>query len=342
MKKLNYKKLGLTSIKVSEIGFGGAGIGHAWGKTDDRECIKCINEAIDNGINFFDTSPVYGNGKSEINLGIGLQGKREKVVIASKVRFDNQMLLKSMKENLVASVEESLKRLKTDYIDILQIHHQIGSARGEYQFRDFPPAFAPQLDHEDCLDFFQASSDLVSQGKVRFIGLTGWNGDFNTVKKLIETNKFTTIQILYNLLNQSADGVIGNNFDDINQGYDADSKDNILQIADDNKIGVIGIRSHAAGALVDKLDRKIDKLSVIYRDYKRAHVLKKKLSQVGLNLSEIALIYCLKQPKITTVVPGIKNMLELKETLGCLEKLNLSLDELSLISDWYKELTSYY
>lgn len=339
---MNYKRLGLTPIKVSEIGFGGAGIGHAWGKTDDHECIKCVNEAIDNGINFFDTSPVYGNGKSEINLGIGLKGKREKVVIASKVRFDNQSLLKNMKENLISSVEESLKRLKTDYIDILQIHHQIGSVRGEYQFRDSPPAFAPQLNYEDCLDFFQASLDLVDQGKVRFIGLTGWNGDFNTVKKLIETNKFATIQILYNLLNQSADGLISDKFDDINQGYNSNNKDNILQIADDNKIGVIGIRAHAAGALADRLDRKIDKSNNIYRDHKRALMLKKKLSQVSLTLSEIALIYCLRQPKITTVVPGIKNITELKETLGCLKKLHLSFDELNLISDWYRELVSYY
>ena len=120
---MNYKRLGLTPIKVSEIGFGGAGIGHAWGKTDDHECIKCINEAIDNGINFFDTSPVYGNGKSEINLGIGLKGKRERVVIASKVRFDNQSLLKSMKENLISSVEESLKsaesKLKRKNLDFV-------------------------------------------------------------------------------------------------------------------------------------------------------------------------------------------------------------------------------
>ncbi|MBT4203633.1 MAG: hypothetical protein HOJ38_07000 [Rhodobiaceae bacterium] len=339
---MNYKRLGLTPIKVSEIGFGGAGIGHAWGKTDDHECIKCINEAIDNGINFFDTSPVYGNGKSEINLGIGLKGKRERVVIASKVRFDNQSLLKSMKENLISSVEESLKRLKTDYIDILQIHHQIGSVRGEYQFRDSPPVYAPQLNYDDCLDFFQASFDLVDQGKVRFIGLTGWNGDFNTVKKLIETNKFATIQILYNLLNQSADGLISDKFDDINQGCNFNNKDSILQIADDNKIGVIGIRSHAAGALADRLDRKIDKSNVIYRDHKRALMLKKKLSQVSLTLSEIALIYCLRQPKITTVVPGIKNITELKETLGCLKKPQLSFDELNLISNWYRELVSYY
>jgi len=339
---LNYKKLGLTSIQVSEIGFGGAGIGHAWGKTDDYECIKCINEAVDNGINFFDTSPVYGNGKSEVNLGIGLKGKRDRVVIATKVRFDNQKCLKNMKESIVLSVEESLKRLNTDYIDILQIHHQIGKVRGEYQFRDNPPAFAPQLNYEDCLSFLEVSSELVSQGKVRFVGLTGWNGDFDTLKKLIDTNKFATIQILYNLLNQSADGLVTNGFDDINQGYDLNSKKNILQMADDNRIGVIGIRSHAAGALVDNLDRKIDKSSLLYRDHKRALALKKKLSQANLTLSEIALIYCLRQTKISTVVPGIKNITELHETLGCLKKLNFSSDELNLISRWYKELVNHY
>ena len=101
---LKYNQLGQTEIKVSEVGLGGAGIGHAWGLTSDEECQYLINCAIDNGINFYDTSPVYGNEKSEINLGNVFKKlsstKREKLIIATKIRFHDFEQLDKIEERL--------------------------------------------------------------------------------------------------------------------------------------------------------------------------------------------------------------------------------------------------
>ena len=73
---MKLRRLGRTGLRVSEVGFGGAGIGHVWGSTSDAECIAAVRRAVELGINFFDTSPMYGAGRSEENLGLGLAGLR--------------------------------------------------------------------------------------------------------------------------------------------------------------------------------------------------------------------------------------------------------------------------
>jgi aryl-alcohol dehydrogenase-like predicted oxidoreductase len=71
---MKFRLLGRTGLSVSEVGFGGAGIGHVWGSTTDAECVAAVRRAVDLGINFFDTSPMYGGGRSEENLGQALAG----------------------------------------------------------------------------------------------------------------------------------------------------------------------------------------------------------------------------------------------------------------------------
>ena len=143
--KLKYRSFGKTDLKVSEIGFGGAPIGYTGGFEDDKACIECVRNAIDVGLNFFDTSPVYG--KSEINLGEAIGADRDKIILATKVRLPAFEDTNHMKNFIVDSVERSLSRLKTDYIDLLQIHHQIGNEQGKYQFRNNPPEFARRLNY---------------------------------------------------------------------------------------------------------------------------------------------------------------------------------------------------
>ena len=71
---MKFRTLGKTGLSVSEMGFGGAGIGHAWGKTTNEECVNAVRRAVNLGSNFFDTSPMYGGGQSELNLGLALEG----------------------------------------------------------------------------------------------------------------------------------------------------------------------------------------------------------------------------------------------------------------------------
>jgi aryl-alcohol dehydrogenase-like predicted oxidoreductase len=303
------RRLGRTGLEVSEVGLGGAGLGHAWGATTDAECVRAVRRALELGVNFFDTSPVYGAGKSEENLGAGLAGNRDRVVLATKVRLKSDDELDDMGAAIRRSVEVSLRRLRTDYVDVLQIHHQVGRSRGRYLAVVDPPIEAIRLSTADGLVFAEAARGLVDEGKVRFLGITAWDGDREAVGTLLASGAFDTAQILYNMTNQSAATPAPDGFDDIDQGE-------ALTVAKANDIGVIGIRSHAAGALVDRLDRAVKPDSEVARDHDRA-------SQLGFlkkgpfsTLSEVALRFCLDNPAIATVVPGCKNSAEVEEAVA--------------------------
>lgn len=334
--KLKYNNFGQTGLKVSEIGFGGAAIGYTSGEDEDQACITCIKKAIDLGINFFDTSPVYG--RSEINLGRAINEQRDKIILASKVRISDISGLEKMKDIISSSVEKSLIRLKTDYIDILQIHHQVGDKRGKYQFRSNPPEFAPRLGFQDCIDFVHNADHLIKSGKIRFIGLTGWDGDYRTLKMLIESGKFSSIQILYNVLNQTANGKHIISKSDHNQGS-GNGSDSILDLAYANNIAVLGIRSLADGAIVDNLNRKLKEEDKVNIDHRQAKELKALLPREDLRLSQIALLFCLSNKKISSVITGLKTIRELEEIINIRSLDDLTIRDLNTIASWYDNIS---
>jgi len=323
------RRLGRTGLEVSEVGFGGAGLGHAYGKTSDAECVQAVHRALDLGIDFFDTSPIYGTGKSEENLGAALLGKRNQIVLASKARLHTEEELGDMATAIRRSVEASLKRLRTDTIDILQIHHQVGEVRGQYQFTADPPRFAIKLSVDDGLKFAEAARDLVREGKVRFLGITGWDSEAGAVRTLLDSGAFDTAQILYNMINQTAAALPPLGFDDLDQGQ-------ALAPAQSNDIGVIGIRSHAAGALVDDLDRLVKADSDVARDHGRAKNLSFFKKSPFTTLSQVALRFCLDNPAIGTVVPGFKNVAEVEEAVACSELPGLEADDVAELQRLYR------
>ena len=202
---MKYRTLGKTNLEVSEVGLGGAGIGHAWGAITDEECVRTVEKALELGVNFFDTSPVYGNGQSEINLGKGIASHRNDVVIASKVRLRTDEHLSNMRSAIRESLDSSFKRLGTDYVDILQIHHQIGIDRGEYiSAAGPPPRYAYRLDENDAVAISEVMDELIGEGKVRYKGITAWDSDGEVVQNLLDSGSFHTAQILYNILNQTS------------------------------------------------------------------------------------------------------------------------------------------
>ena len=330
---VKYRTLGRTGLQVSEVGFGGAGIGHVWGPTTDEECIRAVRRALDLGVNFFDTSPMYGGGKSEENLGKGLAGRRHEAIIASKVRLpteDDRAGLASMAAAVRTSVDQSLKRLGTDYIDVLQIHHQVGAERGHYMAAvGPPPRYALLLNEEDCLALGTEMGQAVEEGKVRFIGITAWDGNGPAVRKILESGTFDTAQILYNLLNRTAVSPAPDGFDDIDQGQS-------LPIAATNNIGVIGIRSHAAGALADQLDRQTSPDSEVARDHSRARGLSSLLLGHYATISQAAMRFCLDNPDIATVVPGFKTAAEVEEAVACSDLPSFDPDLLASVNCAYE------
>lgn len=154
---MKYRKLGKTNLEVSLVGFGASPLGAEFGPIDPAEGQRAVDAAIDYGINYFDVAPYYGRTLAETRLGEFLAGKRNQVVLATKVgRYDIGGFDFSA-ERVTASVDESLRRLRTDWIDIIQIHDI------EYGDRE-------QIIHETI----PALQRLKQTGKVRFVGVTGY------------------------------------------------------------------------------------------------------------------------------------------------------------------------
>jgi aryl-alcohol dehydrogenase-like predicted oxidoreductase len=140
---MKYRPLGKTGIDVSEIGFGAWGIGGrtsghtSYGDTDDRTSLAALREALDAGITFFDTSSAYGNGHSEALIGQAFADRRSRAIVATKagyVSWDQPPDFSP--EAVVASTEASLRRLQSDYIDLLQLHNPPGDSLRGTALRD--------------------------------------------------------------------------------------------------------------------------------------------------------------------------------------------------------------
>jgi aryl-alcohol dehydrogenase-like predicted oxidoreductase len=132
---VKYRALGRTGLSVSEIGFGAWGIGGrtsgttSYGDTDDRTSLAALQRALDCGITFFDTSSAYGDGHSEALIGEAFAGRRDKVVIATKAGYDSWDKPPDFSAvAVVASLERSLARLRSDYVDLLQLHNSPAGA----------------------------------------------------------------------------------------------------------------------------------------------------------------------------------------------------------------------
>jgi L-galactose dehydrogenase len=153
---VRYKPLGRTGLNVSVIGFGASPLGNEFGAVDPGEGERAVHAAIENGINFFDVAPYYGRTLAEERLGAALQGKRDKVVLATKIgRYDVEAFDFSPKR-VRSSIDESLRRLRTDYVDILTAHDI------EFGERD-------QIVEETV----PAMRALEREGKIRSVGISG-------------------------------------------------------------------------------------------------------------------------------------------------------------------------
>jgi aryl-alcohol dehydrogenase-like predicted oxidoreductase len=149
---MEYRTLGATGVRVSTLCFGAMMFG-GWGNTDEDECVRMLDAALDAGINFVDTADVYSEGRSEEIVGKALKGKRDQVVLATKVHGEmgpGENERGNSRLWIAREVENSLRRLQTDHVDLYQMHRP-----------------EPDTDLEETLG---ALTDLVQQGKIRYAG----------------------------------------------------------------------------------------------------------------------------------------------------------------------------
>ena len=319
---MQYNSLGRTGLNVSRVGFGGGGIGQVWGATTRDEAVRAVHRALDLGINYFDVAPAYGNGKAEEALGIALEGRSEEVIIGTKVRVPGDDLANATAA-VQRSMETSLRLLKRDSVDILHVHNRFTENRGDVQ---------NSLSADDVMGPVLEAYQAVQQaGKTRFIGLSAMDHDVPTLNKIMDTGDWDTMLAYYNLLNQTAQSPPPPGVNLFDNGQ------NIL-LAKKHDMGVIGIRSHAAGALTSGVDRPVPPDNELLRqDVASAAQLGFLLDGNIKNLSQAATVYCLINEDIHTTVPGVKNVAETEEMAGCIDLTPFSPAQMTRLGELYNK-----
>lgn len=290
---LSERTLGKSGIEVTEIGLGlWAAGGDEWGPVDDRETLDMIDAALDAGINFYDTADVYGPHHSEELLGKAMQGRRDRFIVASKIgwlgfdREKNETAYTTV-DKLIAGVESNLRRLQTEYIDILQSH---------INFRD------PTM--EIFLEGFQR---LEQQGKIRAYGTS--TSDLAYLKAFNHDGRCATLQIDYSILNRTPEAEIFPYCQENNIGV-------IIRGA--LAMGILTGKMDAAttfpeGDFRRNWQEKPDEHAIFLDDLAKTEQLKPLADD--RTLAQLALQFTLAHPAVTTVIPGAKNARQLHDNV---------------------------
>lgn len=318
---MEYTQLGRTGLTVSRAGFGGGGIGQVWGPTDEQEAIAAVHRALELGVTFFDVAPSYGDGKAEEALGKALEGRAESVVIATKVRLRAEDM-DDVHGAVRRSVDASLSRLRRDAVDVLHVHNRFTEHRGEV---------LDSLSGNDVLGpVLEAYRSVQQAGKTQFIGLSAMDHHVPTMRRILESGEYDTVLAYYNLLNWTAQ-------EPPPPGADLFDNGQIIPLARSLDMGVIGIRSHAAGALTDALDRPPrPNDALMEKDLASARKLGFLVQGPIRTLSQAAMVFSLMNPDIHTTVPGVKNRAEAEEIAGCMDLGPIPPEHLDRLRELYE------
>ena len=313
---MEYRNLGRTGMLVSPFCLGAMMFGD-WGNRDHDESIRIIHRALDAGINFIDTADVYSRGESEEIVGKALAGgRRDNVVLATKVHGkmgDDPNQFGNSRRWIVKEVENSLRRLKTDWIDLYQIHRP-----------------EPDTDIDETLG---ALTDLVRAGKVRAIGSSTFPAaqivEAQWVAERRGRERFMCEQPPYSLLVR---------------GIEAD----VLPTCRTYGMGVIPWSPLAGGWLsgryrkgveqpkssrAERLPRRFDlSLPANQRKLEAADALATLAEDAGLSLIELALAFVIRHPAVTAAIVGPRTMEQLESQLTALD-VNLSDEVLDRIDE---------
>src|SRR5712691_409682 len=305
------RSLGKTGLTVSTLGFGCGNVGGLIIRGTPAERERGVARAMELGVNYFDTAPSYGDGESERNLGQVLKALKAQVHVGTKFRLDPRDLA-DIPGAIARSLDESLRRLGMERVDLFQLHNRIEPARG-----------SGALSLGDVLgEVVPTVQKLRQQGKVGFCGITAL-GETAALHRAIDAGALDTAQVCYNLLNPSA-GVA------VPPGFPAQDFAGLLALARETAIGVISIRVLAAGTLSGVESRHpIAAPSVEpiasgpdYRaDVRRAQRLAALVEEGHAgSLIEAALRFAIGNAAVSTVLVGYSSLEQLEYAARCVEK----------------------
>jgi L-galactose dehydrogenase/L-glyceraldehyde 3-phosphate reductase len=233
---MEYRVLGRTNLRVSVLGFGCGNVGGLMVRGTRPERERAVGRALDLGVNFFDTAPLYGDGVSEAHLGEALQTLKAECLVATKVRVGPGGLADPA-ATVTRSLETSLRRLRRDRVDLLQLHDPVRVARAGGE---------PGVDEvlEQILPAFEA---LRRAGKLGFVGMTAI-GDTPAIHRVVDAGAVDSAQVPFNLLNPTAEFTVPS-------GFPGQDLDRLFRRIRAQRMGVVVIRVLAAGALSGELAR---------------------------------------------------------------------------------------
>jgi aryl-alcohol dehydrogenase-like predicted oxidoreductase len=288
---MEYRPLGRTGWNISEIGFGAWGIGgDAWGPTNDEESLAALNKAIDLGVNFIDTADVYGEGRSERLIAQVRKQRREQIIVATKAgrKLNPHVAGGYNRQNLTSFVEQSLRNLQTDALDLLQLH-------------------CPPSEVYEMPEVFGILDDLMKQGKIRYYGVSVERVD--EALKAVTYPHVQSVQIIFNM-------------------FRLKPAEQFFPAARERQVGILARVPLASGLLTGKYRSDTQFAPNDHRSYNRhgeafdqgetfsgvdyetglqAVEELRPLVPPGATLAQLALRWILMFPEVTSAIPGAKN-----------------------------------
>jgi aryl-alcohol dehydrogenase-like predicted oxidoreductase len=320
---MKYRQMPRTDLQLSEVGFGVWTVATTWwGKIPEDERVALLENAVDLGINFFDTADIYGDGYGEEILAKVLGHRRHDLVIATKFGYDfydtltprvgHQERPQKFDPDFVRfACEQSLRRLRTDYIDLYQLHN-------------------PRLSAIERDDLFETLEQLKHEGKIRYYGAAlgpdiGW---FEEGEAAMKERHVHSLQIIYSILEQ-------------------EPARQFFPIAEKEQVGLLSRVPHASEALTGRYTEPPTFQEGDHRSHRRAEWLREALQKVekvkflagddvGRTLSQAAIQFCLYQPTIISVLPNFTTLDELKEYTAAVDTPPLTDEEQAQLDDLWE------
>lgn len=317
-RKLGYSDLNLTTIGIGTWAMGGGDWKFGWGPQDDKASIKAIHAGFEHGINWIDTAPIYGHGRSEKIVGEAIKGIRDSLIIATKCgrvwEGDSREIGKSLKPHSIRKeVENSLTRLNIDVIDLYQIHW-------------------PQPD-EEIEQGWATIAELVKEGKIRFAGVSNFN--LEQLKRAQAIHPITSLQPPYNMFRREIET-------------------DVIDYCRSNDIGIIAYSPMQAGLLTGKFTEE-RAAGLPDSDWRSRHPffmepqLKVNLEVVErlrpiakslvVSVPQLSLAWVLRQKEVTAAIVGARRPDQIEETAqaGDIELGTTEFNEIETILNWREE-----
>ncbi len=288
---MQYRTLGRTGLRVSDVGFGAMTIGgEIFGATDDQESLRALHRAVDLGMNFIDTADAYGRGHSEELLAQVLKTRRNEIVLATK--GGNQFTVRQGLRNfdpdyITSALEASLKRLQIDTIDLYQLHNP-----------------SPEVMQRG--EIFERLDRFKQEGKIRFYGVSLEKAEDGLVA--IQTGKPDTLQVVYNILHQ-------------------DPEEQLFPLAQRENIGIIARVPLERGVLSGRFKSATE---FAQKDWRKGVFSEEGLAQTQAavekleflvrddvpNLAQAALRFILSNPVVSSIIPGIRTVKQVEDNVA--------------------------